>query len=198
MGALCVVQYEVLVGIVEDEQHDSATGAQTHDLRHQALVECAETFLAVYRGNGAEGTAVLNLTGHRLRSLNARLSHIEGYVDKAGQGASGEANGNLAQELLSVVLELGHDILDAVIEPKVDHVEDPVASHGRCDALVQATESESITLNNLTRHLEGALQFLLTIRLLCHLDHLEGIHGNGLQGARSETSQREGQRRRCG
>lgn len=192
-----MVQQQVFVCVVEDEEHYGSAGTQAHDLGHQALVEGAEALLPVDGDNGAKSAAVFDLRGHRLGPLDARLGHVERYVDEAGQGAGQKADGHLAYELPGVVLALRHQILDAVIEAEVDHVEDAIAAHCGGQALVEASQSDAIVPDNVPRHIKGADQLLLAVRLLRHLHHLERIDGDRLQGAGRQTRQGEGQRSRC-
>lgn len=62
---------QVIVGVLEDQQQNSSTWAQTHNLGNEPFVQRSESFLAVDDAHGAEGSSVFYLPGDRLRSLDA-------------------------------------------------------------------------------------------------------------------------------
>ena len=82
--------FEILKGVVVDEEHDGAAGSETHDLRHEAAVERRHALFALDGCHGGETSPVFDLPRHRLRPLDATLGNVERNVRDRAQRSGGK------------------------------------------------------------------------------------------------------------
>jgi len=189
--------FQILKGVVVDEEHDGAAGTEAHDLGHEAAVERRHAFLALDGCHGGETSPVLDLPRDGLRPLDATLSNVERNVRDRAQRSGGQTDEKLPAKLLHGVLQNGESVLDVVIEAKVDHVENSVSTESGGEAFVDPLESESVGFDDLSGGGIGAsllLQFHARFSLETDFHHLKRVDDESFGEPAAEAGQGESQR----